>query len=167
MNQNNQGPVISRSQTTAAQRAANPTWKRSTEHVKTKKSDPTNPYSLLAGDTDQSIEPTEKLDHLPNRVFALLAAILFVFIFGLLGKTTLAMKQNQLGRDVSNLTNEKIRLTEVNRELKANLARLVVFEDLEVIAREHLGLVNPQKGQIEIIDTSKYASDSNNSARGW
>jgi cell division protein FtsL len=73
-------------------------------------------------------------------------------ILGLLGMTSLAMRHNQLGREVSRLTGLKVELADQNRRLKADMDSLTVLEDLEAVARERLGLVSPSKGQIEIIE---------------
>ncbi|MDR2443728.1 MAG: hypothetical protein LBE31_09460 [Deltaproteobacteria bacterium] len=152
MSQKPHGPVINRPVTTVSQRAANPGWKKTQAKIKSQRAEAKAASSILTGDTNQPLEPTERLERIPPRAFAILAAILVVLILGLWFKTTLAMRHNQLGREVSRLTDEKVELNELNRELKAEMARLTVLEDLEFIAIESLGLVSPKDGQIEIIE---------------
>jgi uncharacterized protein HemX len=100
----------------------------------------------------ESVPPKYRLRPLPKGLFAPLAACVLALVLGLLLMTYLAMRHNQLGREVSRLNNQKVALADLNRRLKADMDMLTVMEDLELVARERLGLVSPAKGQIEIIE---------------
>ncbi|MDR2945874.1 MAG: cell division protein FtsL [Candidatus Adiutrix sp.] len=54
--------------------------------------------------------------------------------------------------EISRLTKQKTELLEVNRRLNAELASLSTLGQLEIVARDTLGLVTPQQGQIVVID---------------
>jgi cell division protein FtsB len=54
--------------------------------------------------------------------------------------------------EISDLTQQKLRLTEINRQLNTELARVSSLAQLEETARHTLGLVTPQQGQIVVID---------------
>jgi cell division protein FtsL len=93
-----------------------------------------------------------RLRRLPPGIFAPLAAIVLAVLAAMAVMTWLAMRHNQMGREVSRLTTEKVRLNDLNRRLRADMDALTVLEDLETVARERLGLVSPSQGQIEIIE---------------
>ncbi|MDR2454991.1 MAG: hypothetical protein LBE49_00130 [Deltaproteobacteria bacterium] len=100
----------------------------------------------------ESVPPKYRLRRLPKGLFAPLAACVLALVLGFLLMTYLAMRHNQLGREVSRLNNQKVALADLNRRLKADMDMLTVMEDLELVARERLGLVSPAQGQIEIIE---------------
>ncbi len=54
--------------------------------------------------------------------------------------------------EISRLTKQKTELLETNRRLNAELAGLVTLEQLEAVARDNLGLITPQQGQIVVIE---------------
>ena len=54
--------------------------------------------------------------------------------------------------EISKLTKRKTELLEVNRRLNADLARLGTLDQLEIAARDNLGLITPRQGQIVVID---------------
>ncbi len=54
--------------------------------------------------------------------------------------------------EISELTQHKMELLEINRQLKTELAQVGSLEHLERAARESLGLIRPQKGQIVVIE---------------
>ncbi|MDR1165703.1 MAG: hypothetical protein LBO66_07500 [Deltaproteobacteria bacterium] len=79
---------------------------------------------------------------------ALLALCAVIFTLGLFVLVHIAQGRNQLGLDVSRLTRERARLLEINGRLKARIERLMVLEDLEIVAKDSLNLQTPRKGQI-------------------
>lgn len=93
-----------------------------------------------------------RLARLPSEVFAPLVAIMLAVVLSFLVLTHLALRNNQLGREVSRLNSRKVELSDMNRRLRAEMDLLTVFEDLEIVARDRLGLVSPSKAQIEIIE---------------
>lgn len=54
--------------------------------------------------------------------------------------------------EISDLTQQKLRLIETNRQLNAELAQASSLSQLEEVARAKLGLITPQQGQIVVID---------------
>ena len=54
--------------------------------------------------------------------------------------------------EISKLTKRKTELLEINRSLNADLAILSALGPLEKVARENLGMITPQQGQIVVID---------------
>jgi hypothetical protein len=54
--------------------------------------------------------------------------------------------------ELSELTQEKLRVLEINRQLKAELARTGSLDQLEIAARQKAGLITPKQGQIVVID---------------
>jgi hypothetical protein len=136
---------------TAAERAANPTWKISQRQAQKTKVNRERGGSEEI-DPQLEAEPGERVTQMSLKKFLTVAFLSLVFVLGLGVFITIAIIHNRLGREVSRLTNERVRLTEINRELKADMARLTVYEDLEFVARNSLGLVTPSKGQIVIIE---------------
>ncbi|MDR1486984.1 MAG: hypothetical protein LBT62_03160 [Deltaproteobacteria bacterium] len=136
---------------TAADRAANPVWKNTQKEIRQNKI-VRQRAALEQNEPELELEPQERVTLMPFKKFLVVSFISLVSIFCFAAFIYLAINHNRLGREVSRLTNEKVRLTEINRELKADMARLTVFEDLDVVARESLGLVTPSKGQIVIIE---------------
>lgn len=57
----------------------------------------------------------------------------------------------RMGYVISGLHQERVRLLELNRELKVELANLTSLDRLEQRAREDLGLVVPQPEQVQVV----------------
>lgn len=92
------------------------------------------------------------LSNLSPRSFAIaiaLGLVSIVLILGLVLSSHLAVAHSY---DLSDLTQQKLRLVEVNRQLKTELARTSSLDQLEFAARQNLGLVTPTQGQIVVID---------------
>ncbi|MDR2141136.1 MAG: cell division protein FtsL [Deltaproteobacteria bacterium] len=96
--------------------------------------------------------PDETLSFLSARNFFLVATAVVILFLGLLVYIRVSHTQNELGMDISRLTNYQVQLQEENRRLKVELARLASLDDLEIVARRDLGLVSPSQGQIVVID---------------
>jgi cell division protein FtsL len=111
------------------------------------------PVSLDQPSQDLALvpEPAERPRRLPVKRFASIVTLSVVFVVCLFILIGLEIKHNALGREVSRLTSQKTALLEENRHLKAEMSRLTVFEDLEFVARQSLGLVAPDNGQIIVI----------------
>jgi hypothetical protein len=95
--------------------------------------------------------PEERPKHLPGNRFLSIVIMSVVFILSLLVLIGLEIRHNSLGRNVSILMNQKIALIEENRRYKADMYKLIAIDDLETVAKESLGLVFPDEGQIIII----------------
>jgi cell division protein FtsL len=102
----------------------------------------------------QTLRPrdSDALHFLPLGQFVIIAGCIVIFISGLFALNYLAQNKNQLGADVSRLTREQQRLMEENLHLKARIERLTALDDLEIIARENLGLSMPSRGQIVVLE---------------
>ncbi len=78
------------------------------------------------------------------------AAAAAIFVVGLLVRSNhLAVSHSY---EISELTQNKMDLLEVNRQLKTELAQVSSLEHLEKAARETLGLITPRQGQIVVIE---------------
>lgn len=78
------------------------------------------------------------------------AAAAAIFVVGLLVRSNhLAVSHSY---EISELTQTKMDLLEVNRQLKTELAQVASLEHLEKAARETLGLITPRQGQIVVIE---------------
>ena len=143
-----------RSKSLAAQ-AAQDTFSRRGMPKKSAKPKPRVPEPGILADIEEEFDPApsrRSLRRRPPGIFAPLAASLAAVILGFLMMTHLAMRHNQLGREVSRLNSQKVALTDLNRRLRADMDMLTVLGDLEVVARDRVGLVSPSIGQIEIIE---------------
>lgn len=92
------------------------------------------------------------LSFLSARNFFVLFAVaaISIFVVGLMVRSNhLAVSHSY---EISELTQEKMDLLEINRQLKTELAEVGSLEHLEKAARETLGLISPQKGQIVVIE---------------
>lgn len=92
------------------------------------------------------------LSSLSLRKFLVLSGLgmgLVLVILGLVLSSHMAVSHSY---DLSGLIQDKIRLVEVNRQLKTELARFSSLDQLEVVARETLSMVTPQQGQIVVIE---------------
>lgn len=95
---------------------------------------------------------SKPLSFLSARNFFVLLGVALVSIFvvgGLVRSNHLAVSHSY---EISELTQHKMDLLEVNRQLKTQLARVGSLEHLEKAARESLGLITPQQGQIVVIE---------------
>ncbi|MDR1546893.1 MAG: cell division protein FtsL [Deltaproteobacteria bacterium] len=144
-----------RKQAMTARRASAPTWRQQIAAHRA------NTMAERADDGDVEddedvggleLEPSQPLGQLSTSRFMIISGLTAFVVLCLLGFVSLAIRQNSLGRDVSKLMTERTRLAQRNRELLIALDRLTVFEDLERVARDSLGLVSPSKGQIEIVE---------------
>ena len=81
-------------------------------------------------------------------VFALLA-------FGLIGAVLvhvwLRLQVVRMGYVLSTTSKLQARLEQENRELKVELATMTSPDRLEAMARQRLGLVQPEKGQVVVL----------------
>ncbi|MDR1576685.1 MAG: cell division protein FtsL [Deltaproteobacteria bacterium] len=96
--------------------------------------------------------PDETLSFLSARNFLVIAMVAVIFFLGLLVFIRVSHSQNELGMEISRLTNYQVQLREENRRLKIELARQASLDDLEIVARRDLGLISPSQGQIIVID---------------
>ncbi|MDR1872301.1 MAG: cell division protein FtsL [Deltaproteobacteria bacterium] len=96
--------------------------------------------------------PDMDLGFLSAKNFFLVSLMVVAFFIGFLIIIRASHSKNELGMEVSRLTNYQVQLREENRRLKVELARLASLDDLETVARRDLGLVSPSQGQIVVID---------------
>ena len=92
------------------------------------------------------------LNNLSPRGFAIAISLGIVSIFLILGLVLSSHLAVAHSYDLSDLTQQKLRLLEVNRQLKTELARTSSLDQLEIAARQNLGLITPIQGQIVVID---------------
>ena len=92
------------------------------------------------------------LSNLSPRSFAIAIVLGIVAIFLILGLVLSSHLAVAHSYDLSDLTQHKLRLLEVNRQLKTELARTSSLDQLEFAARQNLGLITPIQGQIVVID---------------
>ncbi len=92
------------------------------------------------------------LDFLSMRNFCVLAGLALVVILLVWGMVKSNHQAVAHSYEISELTQQKLRLVEANRVLNAELARSSSLPLLEKAARTSLGLVTPQQGQIVVID---------------
>lgn len=77
--------------------------------------------------------------------------MLFFFMGSGIGYVWSNFEKTQIGYDLSQLKKEEIRLTEINRKLRLELAVLKSPQNLEAIAVQELGLRQPSYEQIVIL----------------
>ncbi len=85
-----------------------------------------------------------------RQVFLILVMIL-VFMGSGIGYVWSNFERTQLGYDLSQLKKEELRLKEVNRKLRLELALLKSPQNLEAVAVRKLGLKQPSSEQIIIL----------------
>ena len=85
-----------------------------------------------------------------RHVFLILVMIL-VFMGSGIGYVWSNFERTQLGYDLSQLKKEELRLKEVNRKLRLELALLKSPQNLEAVAVRKLGLKQPSSEQIIIL----------------
>ena len=89
---------------------------------------------------------------LPVRHFFILSAIALaaiLLVWGLVQSNHLSVA---LSYEISALTKEKLTLQEINRQLKTELTGVGSLAQLEEAARNVLGLITPNQGQIVVIE---------------
>jgi cell division protein FtsL len=92
------------------------------------------------------------LSFLSARHFFVLSAVFMaaiILVWGLVRSNHLSVA---LSYEISDLTQRKLDLLEVNRQLKTELAQIGSLGQLEEAARSVLGLITPSQGQIVVID---------------
>jgi len=89
---------------------------------------------------------------LPLRHFFILSTFVFLailLVWGLVRSNHLSVA---LSYEISALTREKQELQEKNRQLKTELTKIGSLAHLEQVARNVLGLITPNQGQIVVIE---------------
>jgi cell division protein FtsB len=89
---------------------------------------------------------------LPARHFLLLSAIALVAIFLVWELVRSNHLSVALSYEISALTQEKMALQETNHQLKTELTIVGSLAQLEEAARDVLGLITPNQGQIVVIE---------------
>lgn len=92
------------------------------------------------------------LSFLSARYFFGLSAVFMAAIFlvwGLIYSNHLSVA---LSYEISDLTQRKLELLEINRQLKTELAQIGSLGQLEETARSVLGLITPSQGKIVVIN---------------
>jgi hypothetical protein len=84
--------------------------------------------------------------------FFALAAAALVSVLLILGMVRANHAAVAYSYEISELTEHKLNLMEINRQLKTELAQVSSLAQLEETARETLGLVVPRQGQIVVIE---------------
>lgn len=90
-------------------------------------------------------------DRVGRRRILLLASLALCLIGAVLVHVWLRLQVVQLGYVLSTTSKLRERLEQENRELKVELATLNSPDRLEALARQRLGLVPPEKGQVIIL----------------
>ena len=86
-----------------------------------------------------------------RRQIFLVIIMMFLFMGSGIGYVWSNFERTQLGYDLSQLTKEEMRLREINKKLRLELAILKSPQNLEALAVEKLGLVQPSQEQIIVI----------------
>jgi len=89
--------------------------------------------------------------HLSKRQVFLILVMILVFMGSGIGYVWSNFERTQLGYDLSQLKKEELRLKEVNRKLRLELALLKSPQNLEAVAVRKLGLKQPSSEQIIIL----------------
>ena len=98
---------------------------------------------------DLEIQP---LPLLSTRHFLILSAIALASVLLVWGLVRSNHTSVALSYEISALTLEKLALQEINRQLKTELTGVGSLAHLEEAARDVLGLITPNQGQIVVID---------------
>ncbi len=93
---------------------------------------------------------SEKFQMTRRQVF-LIIFMLFLFMGSGIGYVWSNFERTQIGYDLSFLKKEEMRLREVNRKLRLDLAVLKSTKNLEDIAIRKLGLKQPSPEQIVVL----------------
>ena len=92
------------------------------------------------------------LSFLSLRNFCLLTALAVMGVLLVWGMVRSNHQAINHGYEIYELTQKKTRLLETNRRLNAELISVSSLDQLEKVARENLGMITPQQGQIVVID---------------
>ena len=87
----------------------------------------------------------------PRRFFVFAALMSLVLIGVVLIHVWLRLQVVRFGYVLSTTSKLQTRLEQENRELKLELAKMTSPDRLEVLARQRLGLVTPEKGQVVVL----------------
>jgi cell division protein FtsL len=139
----------------AWQKAGARNWKASRKDPKAKAKEEAQKILDESGRPENQLlerGPEDALKNYPLKLFFYAAVGVTLLALCLVGLARMAHSHKQLGLEVSRLTREQVRLSEINRELKMEIAKIMVLEDLEAIARGTLGLRTPSLGQIVVIE---------------
>jgi cell division protein FtsL len=96
-------------------------------------------------------EPPAKSRRRNRKMIALWLSLLCVFIGELLVYTWVRVQCVRVGYDISAVNQEQQHLTELQANLKVELARLKAPQRITKIAREKLGLTLPAPKQIMVL----------------
>jgi len=91
---------------------------------------------------------TKRRLHLTRKQVIVTALMLCLLMGSSIGYVWCNFEGTRLGYDLSELKSQEMRLQEINRQLKVELATLRSPEKLERIAVEELGMVRPKPEQI-------------------
>ncbi len=134
------------------------------ENTRSKKNSPSRLNLSRAASGKRAAEPAElpalavpdiadaPLSFLPFRQFLVLLGLGVVVIFLVLAMVKSNHRAVAYSYEISGLTEEKVRLVELNRQLNAQLAEVGSLALLEKVARENLGMTIPKEGQIVVIE---------------
>lgn len=89
--------------------------------------------------------------HVTRRQIFLIIFMLFLFMGSGIGYVWSNFERTQLGYDLSQLKKEEIRLKDINRKLRLEIAILKSPQRLEALAIQKLGLRQPSSEQIIIL----------------
>ena len=86
----------------------------------------------------------------PKQIF-LVVSMLVIFMGSSIGYVWSNFERTQLGYGLSQLKREEMKLREINRKLRLELAILKSPQNLETLAMEKLGLKQPSPQQIIVL----------------
>ncbi len=89
--------------------------------------------------------------HITRKQVLLIILLLFLFMGSGIGYVWSNFERTQIGYDLSQLKKQEMKLLEINRKLKVELAILKSTENLENIAVRKLGLRAPSPEQIVVL----------------
>ena len=86
-----------------------------------------------------------------RRRFVIVALLVLGLIGAVLVHVWLRLQVVRMGYVLSTTSKLQARLEQENRELKVELATMTSPDRLEALARQRLGLVQPEKGQVVVL----------------
>ncbi|MBW2035592.1 MAG: cell division protein FtsL [Deltaproteobacteria bacterium] len=92
-----------------------------------------------------------RIFHMTRRQVFLVIFMLFLFMGSSIGYVWSNFERTQIGYDLSQLKKEEMRLREINRKLRLDLAIQKSTKKLEAIAIQKLGLRQPSPEQIIVL----------------
>ncbi|MBW1702011.1 MAG: cell division protein FtsL [Deltaproteobacteria bacterium] len=92
-----------------------------------------------------------RIFHMTRRQVFLVIFMLFLFMGSSIGYVWSNFERTQIGYDLSQLKKEEMRLREINRKLRLDLAVQKSTKKLEAIAIQKLGLRQPSPEQIIVL----------------